>query len=1093
MVASLLPRFPEPTTEIVMPRLTPFLSWPNYLPLLIAAGLSAAPCLGQQPPAEKIEVDPAHAAKMQQGLGLFKSRVRQVLIDQCVDCHGGDAVESGFDLATRKGLLRGGAHGPAVVAGKSADSNVVRFIRHQQKPHMPDGGDKLPEEKIAAIAEWIDLGAPYDQPLVANPRDPDAWTNVVIDDKARDFWSLKPLAHPQPPAVKNEAWVRNPIDRFVLAGLEEKGLSPSAAAEPRILIRRAYFDLIGLPPPPEEFRDAEKNDYAALIDRLLASPHYGERWGRHWLDAARFAESHGFEQDYDRPYAYHFRDFAIEALNRDLPYDQFVRWQLAGDELAPENLLALKATGFLGAGVFPTQITANEVERTRYDALDDMLATTGSAMLGLSIGCARCHDHKFDPIPQADYYRLLSTFTTTVRSNVDVDLEPQKSKAALAAWEKEHQPKAAALAEFEARELPGQFTEWLNADDQLASKWRKNAAWIIVDLPTAKSKNGAALSVQEDGSILASDKLPPNDQYTVTTGPLVSLAKVAAIRLEALADPSLPKGGPGRADNGNFALSRFRVYAERPDGKERREIKLINPQADFQQDDAKLAVAGSLDEDPKTGWAVDPQVGKSHTAIFDIDPATPLEAKSDTRLVFELAFEVNAKHALGRFRLSLASEPQEIGKAGVAIEMSLAQALDDIEGFGSSRVVEGQAKKALLDEFKRQSPKWNELNGAVQKSLAARPQPNLVKMMICSEGVTPIRHHTQGADFFTETFFLKRGDTDQKMGQAQQGFLQVLMTAPEREKHWLASPPDGSQLSYRRTALANWITDTEQGAGHLLARVIVNRMWQHHFGRGIVATPNDFGKQGTPPTHPELLDWLAGELIRGGWRLKPIHKLIMTSAAYRQSSGNAEFGMRNAESQQPASIPHSALRTPHSVDPDNTLLWRQNLRRLEAEAIRDSMLAVSGTLDRTQFGPGTLDEGHSRRSIYFTIKRSKLVPMMQLFDQPEPLVSVGGRPSTTIAPQALAFLNSPHVRTYAHNFARRLLPAMDKSPADAVASGYVSAIGREPDAVERSAAVAFLAAQEKSYASAGKSNARELALADFCQVLFGLNEFVYVE
>jgi uncharacterized protein DUF1553 len=348
-----------------------------------------------------------------------------------------------------------------------------------------------------------------------------------------------------------------------------------------------------------------------------------------------------------------------------------------------------------------------------------------------------------------------------------------------------------------------------------------------------------------------------------------------------------------------------------------------------------------------------------------------------------------------------------------------------------------------------------------------------LKIMVCSEGVTPIRHHTQGADFFPETCFLKRGDCDQKMGVAQQGFLQVLMAAPEREKHWQVAPPEGCTTSYRRRSLANWITDTEYGAGQLLARVIVNRLWQHHFGRGIVATPNDFGVQGARPTHPELLDWLAGELIREGWRLKPIHKLIMTSATYMQSG---QFDAADAR-----------------IDPENIWLWRRAPQRLEAEVIRDSLLAVSGTLDPTMFGPGTLDEGHTRRSIYFMIKRSKLVPMMQLFDQPEPLVSVGGRPSTTIAPQALAFLNSPHIRGYAHNFARRLLPADKKSPADAVKQGYQAAIGREPDEEELSAAVEFVAAQQQSYAAAGKTDARELALADFCQVLFGLNEFVYVE
>jgi hypothetical protein len=311
------------------------------------------------------------------------------------------------------------------------------------------------------------------------------------------------------------------------------------------------------------------------------------------------------------------------------------------------------------------------------------------------------------------------------------------------------------------------------------------------------------------------------------------------------------------------------------------------------------------------------------------------------------------------------------------------------------------------------------------------------------------------------------------------------MTAPEREKHWQQQPPAGAKTSFRRTALANWITDTNHGAGHLLARVMANRLWHHHFGRGLVSTPNDFGVQGQKPTHPELLDWLATELLDGGrasgrepdvngaWKLKRMHKLIMLSSTYQQASTFDAAGAK--------------------IDPENQFLWRFSPHRMEAEIVRDNLLAVSGRLDRTQFGPGTLDESHVRRSIYFMIKRSKLVPMMQLFDQPEPLVSVGGRPSTTIAPQALMFINNPQVRASAHAFAKQLTAQEDKSAPAAVRRAYLQAIAREPDETELSEATAFLAEQTKSYVADGKANAAELALADLCQVLFGLNEFVYVE
>ena len=1012
------------------------------------------------------EFDPAHAEKMKEGLDLFKAQVRQVLIDTCVDCHGGAEVESGLDLATRKGLVRGGSHGPAIVIGKAMDSNVVRFIMHREQPYMPHEMDKLPDDSIAAIAKWIDLGAPYDKPLVENPRDPDSWTATVVDAKAQEFWSFLPLGRHEPPKVNNAAWVKTPVDAFVLATAEAKGLTPNGPAEKRVLIRRAYFDLIGLPPTAEEVEgfvgDADPQAYEKLIDKLLESPHYGERWGRHWLDAARFAESHGFEQDYDRPYAFHFRDFVIKALNQDMPYDQFVRWQLAGDEIEPDNPLALMATGFLGCGVFPTQITANEVERTRYDALDDMAATTGSAMLGLSVGCARCHDHKFDPIPQADYYRFVSTFTTTVRSNVEVNLDPAGYKKAKSAFDAEHAPLAAALEKYESEELPAKLAAWQQTE---AAKAFRDSKWVILDLVDAKSAGGATLVRNADGSVVASGKNPDFDTYTLVAR--ANAKGITGIRLEALSHPSLVKGGPGRAENGNIALTDFKVTVQPAAGGEARPLKLQNPKATFEQ--PSLFVRQAIDDDKKSGWAVDPLFGKDHAAVFEL--AEPLAADGEVTLTFILDHQNNKQHNLGRPRLAITSAAVPLAVETGGVPQSVMAALDVP---ADQRTPEQQRALAKWYGSQFDEP-WQKLNAVVQEHLAKEPKPNTTLVQVCSEGVTPIRHHTQGADFFNETFFLKRGDCDQKMGVASQGFLQVLMTVPERENHWQEKPPEGSALSYRRRSLANWITDTEHGAGHLLARVIVNRLWQHHFGQGIVATENDFGAQGQKPKYPELLDWLAAELIRGGWKLKRMHKLLMTSSVHIQS---AAFDEADAK-----------------IDPENTYLWRWQPRRLEAELVRDNMLAVSGTLDRTMFGPGTLDESHKRRSIYFTVKRSKLVPMMQLFDQPEPLVSVGDRPSTTIAPQALFFINNGQVREYAHNFAKKLLPSHESSPDEAVKSGYLTAIGRAPGEAELADAVAFLKSQTDSYAAAGKdaAAARELALADFCQVLFGLNEFVYVE
>jgi cytochrome c553 len=752
---------------------------PSAAVVLVLAGLAPA----------KDEIDKDHAAKMARGLDVFKKHVRPVLAEKCLRCHGGKSTEAGFDLSDRDRLLKGGESGPAVLPGKGTDSLLYKLVARQKEPFMPRRDKKLPDDVIARIAEWIDCGAPYDDPLVARaPKE--SWTTRLVPPAAKEHWAFQPLKRSRPPAVKGEAWCRTPIDRFLLAKMDAAGVAPNPPADRARLIRRVYFDLIGLPPSPEEIdafvNDPDPDAYGQLIDRLLASPHHGERWARHWLDLARFAESHGFEHDYDRPTAYPYRDFVIRALNDDMPYDRFVKWQIAGDEYAPDDPSALAATGFLAAGVHSTQITKNEVERHRYDEMDDQLATLGTALLGLTVGCARCHDHKYDPIPQRDYYRMLATFTTAVRTEVELK--------------------------------------------------------------------------------------PP------------------------------PPGSPV----------------------------------------------------PKPG---------------------------------------------------------------------------------------------------------------------AKPEP--VKALICSEGLPALRLHTQGGDFLPETHFLRRGDPNAKDGVAAQGFLQVLEPSADAEKRWQKAPPAGGRTSYRRRALAEWLADANDGAGRLLARVIVNRLWQHHMGRGLVATPSDFGTRGERPTHPELLDWLAGELIANGWYLKPIHRAILLSAAYQEDSR-----------------PDAAKS---AVDRENRLVWRHPARRLEGEVIRDALLAAGGVLDDRMYGPGTLDEGSRRRSVYFTVKRSKLIPMLVVFDAPEALSGIGERPTTTVAPQALYLMNNPHVRGYAHAFARRVAPDAKTPVEAAVRSAYRVALGRAPTTAELADAAGFVKSQAADYEAAKKADARELALADFCQTLLCLNEFVYVD
>ena len=1008
------------------------------------------------------KVSEKHAAQMAKGLALFKSDVRMLLKQHCVKCHGGDKIRGDLDLTTRAGLLKGGEEGPSVIPGKAGESFLMTVLRHEEEPFMPAKADKLSPDALKKIADWINLGAPYDQPLVEQSI---AGKGMQVTDDDRNFWAFAPLKAVKAPVVQQKNWPANDIDRFVLRKLESAKLQPNGLADPRTQIRRLYFDLIGLPPSPAEVAafvaDPSEQAYAKVVDRLLASKHYGERWGRHWLDVARFAESHGFEQDYNRNFAFHYRDFVIQALNADMPYDQFVKWQIAGDELAPDNPLAMKATGFLGAGVFPTQLTEKEFESARYDELDDMANTTGTAMLGLTIGCARCHDHKFDPIPVRDYYRFINTFATTIRSEIDLPVNGDLTEVA-AKWEKAHAPLTAALAKFEKDELPKRFALW--AKNPPKSVLQKQD-WMILDHLQPKSLDGATFSKQADGSFLVGGKNPANDRWVLTAE--LQTMGLNAIRIEALTDKSMPRNGPGRAGNGNFALSDIRVFAANKKGGQRVPVKLVNPKATHQQNTAGLSVASSIDSDKrKSGWAVDfGGIGKEQAAVFEF--AAPVGFEGGTILTVEMDFYVNTSHTIGRPRLAVTAAPRPVAIKGDSSAASVATLLAAVKQAGSVEKLDAKQRAALLKIYRAQDAEWTKLNNHVQQHLASKPVPKMEKVQVTSEGFKPTKHHADGRGFphfYKQTYFLKRGDANQKDGEATQGFLQVLMRGGKNEQSWQVAPPEGWRTSYRRRSLANWLTDTEHGAGHLLARVMANRLWQHHLGRGIVNTPNDFGLQGELPTHPQLLDWLALELIENGWRLKPLHKQIVMSATYRQSAA------------------HDAAKL--KADPENKLHWRRTPARLEAEVIRDSILKVSGRLDERMFGAGTLDERMLRRSIYFMIKRSKLIPSMQLFDSPEPLVSQGSRPVTIIAPQALHFMNNGQVRASAMELARQLKTQPDT--AAAVTLGYQTVLGRAPTPKEQKSIASFIDVQEKSYTN----NGRELALADFVQVLFGLNEFI---
>ncbi|MDB5352788.1 MAG: Planctomycete cytochrome [Planctomycetota bacterium] len=992
----------------------------------------------------------------------FETKVRPILVEHCYKCHAAtsEKIRGGLLLDTKGGWEKGGDTGPAIVPGKPDESLLVEALRYgDPNLKMPPKG-KLPDATIAVLSDWVKRGAP----------DPRAGASAAPKKKARTIdlveegkhWAYQPLTPVEPPAIKNANRSSNPIDRFIGAKLDAKGLVPNETASRRTLIRRLSLDLIGLPPLPEDVeafvKDESPEAYGKLTDRLLASPRFGERWARHWLDLARWAESHGFEHDYDRATAYHYRDFVIEAFNSDLPFDTFAKWQIAGDELAPENPLALKATGFLAAGTHSTQITANQVEKERYDELDDMANITGTAFLGLTVGCARCHDHKFDPIPTRDYYRFVSIFTKTVRSEIDLNLDPEGYKKAVAKHEVEHAPYVAKLEAFERSELPSRFLAWEDARPAKSERPK----WVVLDPSKMESKGGASFTKNPDGSVTVGGKNAEFDTYTITAA--CDLPSITGIKIEPLADKALVAGGPGRAGNGNFDLTDLKLTIGPRYGIGKTEqASLINPKASFEQ--PGLPITAAVDADKKSGWAVDPQFGKDHAAVFEI--GGDVRPDGGATLVFALDFQGNTGHNFGKFRLSVTDAPRPVGLDGSGLPMNVAAIL--LKPRDRRTAEEGAA---VLSWYKTIDPEWRALKIASEEHAKNAPKPNGVKALISTEGLPAVRLHTQGGDFLEKTHLLRRGDPNQKTEVVGPGYLQVLIRAPKKESHWKAAPPKGWRTSYQRVGLANWLTDTETGAGHLLARVVVNRLWQHHMGRGLVSTPSDFGKQGEMPTHPELLDWLASELIRSGWHLKPIHRLIVTSATYRESS-------RIDPAKQ-------------SIDPENLLCWRHPKTRLQAEAVRDSMLFVSGKLDERMYGPGSLDERMTRRSVYFTIKRSKLIPMMMLFDAPDALTGLATRSTTTVPPQSLMLMNSPIVRDWAESFAKGV-SARAKGTEDSVRLAYAKSLGRAPDADELRDGVAFLKGQAEAHKANGKGDGTEAALADFCQVLMGLNEFIFVE
>jgi mono/diheme cytochrome c family protein len=804
-------------------------------------------------------------------LEFFEREVKPILKANCVSCHGAEKkVQAALHLTSREGLLKGSENGPVVLLESPEESSLLSAVRYESFEMPPKG--KLPQAKIDAMATWIKMGAPWSPGEKGNLA---AHGPPVVDEAARNFWSFRPVERPARPVVKDPTWVKTPIDAFILARLEEKGLRPAPPANKAALLRRAYYAVIGLPPTPEQVAAFVADDspaaYEKVVDELLASRHYGEHWGRHWLDLVRYAESNSFERDNPKPYVWRYRDYVIRSLNADKPYDQFIREQLAGDELDEVTADSLIATGYYRLGLWDDEPA--DPLLAYYDGLDDIVGTTGQTLLGLSINCCRCHDHKIDPLPQRDYYRFLAFFHG-IRHYGD------------------------------------------RSDDSVAE-----ASLRSIAVPEEQAKHQALVAEFEQ-------KLADNQS-----------------RLKEIEDQVAYKLPGGERDDFKSPGNRVRLL-------------------------------------------------KKHIG----------------NLITQETFDAYTKLRYERARLE------------------------------------------------RERPK------AAAQALVVKEQS------------TP-----------RETFVLLRGNPQSHGERVEPGFPSVLLAAGTADPQIAATPAE-RESSGRRRVLADWIASP---ANPLTSRVIVNRVFQYHFGRGIVRSSSNFGYVGMPPTHPELLDWLASEFVAGGMKLKSLHRMILLSSAF-QMSGQID----------PAAA---------KIDPENDLWSHFDLRRLAAEELRDSILAACGNLHLAKTdGPsiypvipkevlaGQSMPGHNwgrsspeeavSRSVFIHIKRSLAVPILAAFDAPDPDAPCPVRFATTQPTQALGLVNSEFANTQARVFAEFAAKRAGEDAADQVRFVLRRVLQREPTRGEVDRGVKYMAG-----AKADDSVTALEALRRFCLLSLNLNEFVYLD
>lgn len=961
--------------------------WPTTLLLAMLAftctlTVSRPPStFGQQPSALATESDDQVVN--------FATEVQPILARRCFACHGPDQAEGGLRLHDRDSAIATLESGHAAVApGKPESSEILERIRSEDESlRMPPEGKPLSEREQSVLRRWIEQGAEW-----------------------KKHWAFETLSRPHIP-TNNNGTSNHPIDAFIDQQLAKRGLTRAPQADSVHLLRRLYFDLIGLPPTPEQVdqflsRAANGFDHAweTEIDRLLASEHYGERWARHWLDVVRYAETNSFERDGAKPHAWRYRDYVIRSFNADKPYDQFLIEQLAGDEIPNPTRDSLVATGFYRLGIWDDEPADREL--AVYDGLDDILTTVGQGLLGLTINCSRCHDHKIDPIPAKDYYSALAFFRN-ISSN---GYGPQVERPLIAS---EDDRKAFRDRENQIREEADRIQRRLTEVESLLRTQ-------FNELTQTESKSYDLDDLEYRYYRDTFDKLPDFDQLKPET-----VAKVDP--------PLIDIGVSTRPDFFGFVFT----------------ASLIVPK------DGEYTFI--LDSDDGSRLTLDGKELIEYDGIHGTGrPKRATVTLKQGRYPMRLDY-FQRQHGKGlslhwngpgfrRKRLTADSGEQ-------AKDLQQAIQNSNVEGLDPALVTEFKELRKSLEEAKRQKP-WEEYG-----------------MCVSENGTQP-----------PETFILTRGSPQAKADKVDPAFLTILGgNKPSIE------PNQQANTSGRRLAFAKWVTDP---ANQLTSRVFANRVWQHHFGRGIVRSPNNFGQLGETPTHPELLDWLATQLVEYGWHVKPLHKLILTSQTYRQS----------------------ALASPEALERDanNDLFSRFDMRRLSAEEIRDSILAVNGSLNPKLYGPSVYPElsrevlasqsvpgkgwekspaeEQARRSVYIHIKRSLLVPMLSNFDFPEPDTSCEARFITTQPGQALGMLNGDFLHQQSELFAKRLKAEVGGVLDTQIERAFELALSRKPTPEEISKSKELIETLKTEH-----KLSEDQTLAYFCLFVYNLNEFVYLD